>query len=112
MPEARASDLLPGGRDADGRPRLWGKVLILDGIVQYTPALWLRSRRVYQTVDALSSGRQRPGYGNEYARSLYELNPENWEPLLSYTDPAPNTLDGQWGPINLIEPNARKRSKR
>ena len=93
MPETRASDLLPERRNADGRPRIWGKVLILDGIVQYTPAQWLRSRRVYEMVGALSSGRQRPGSGNEYARSLYELNPDNWEPLLSYSGPPTNTLE-------------------
>ena len=90
--------------DADGRLRLWGEVLILNGITQYTPAQWLRSRRVYETIDALSPGRRRPGYGNEYARSLYELNPENWEPLLSYSDPAPNTLESDELPQDDVLP--------
>ena len=52
------------------------------------------------------------GYGKEYVRSLNELSPGNWQPAISYTDPVPNTLDGQLVPINLIEPTACKRSER
>ena len=93
---------------ADGRLRLWGEVKIIgiEGVVSYSPAQWLRSRRVYETIDGLSSGRQRPGYGNEYARSLYELNPENWEPLMSYHDPVPNTLETGELPQDHIDPPA------
>jgi len=93
---------------ADGRLRLWGEVKIIgiEGVVSYSPAQWLRSRRVYETIEGLSSGRHRPGYGNEYVRSQYELNPENWEPLMSYLDPAPNTLETGELPQEHIDPPA------
>ena len=90
--------------DDDGRLRLWGTVVIIGEGSPFTPAQFLRSRRVSDVIDGLSAGRQRPGYGNEYARSLYELNPDNWAPLISYLEPAPNTLESDELPDDSAVP--------
>ena len=89
---------------ADGSLRLWGKVQIIEieGVARYSLAQWLRSRRVNETIDGLSPGRQRPEYGNEYVRSVHEK--DDFE-LMRY-DHAPNTLESDEFPQDHIDPTA------
>ena len=87
---------------ADGTLHLWGKVEIIEieGIARFSPAQWLRSRRVYETVDGLSPGRHRPEYGNEYVRSVYEKDDHG---LMRY-DHEPNTLETDEFPQDHLDP--------
>ena len=91
-------------KEAEGVLRLWGNVAVFVADSKLTPAQFLRSRRVTELIDALSKGWQRPGYGNEYVKSLYDLDPEKWQPLMSYSDPSPNTLLSDELPQDHIEP--------
>ena len=91
-------------KEAEGVLRLWGNVAVFVADSKLTPAQFLRSRRVTELIDALSKGWQRPGYGNEYVASLYDLDPEKWQPLMSYSDPSPNTLLSDELPQDHIEP--------
>ena len=88
----------------NGTLRLWGNFAVVVADSTFSPAQFFRSRRVRELVDALSKGWQRPGYGNEYVKSLYDLDPEKWQPLMSYSDPSPNTLLSDALPQDHIEP--------